>query len=81
MARLAKIKIDHTEMRRFLGLPEDVNVTSIYTGRRSGRGQRDQYAYVYVSSDRFNEIEEWDTAPEITLRDAKDQGMWDDDNN
>lgn len=80
MARLAKIKIDHNNMRAFLGLPEDVRITSIYTGR-DRRNTRDPFSYVYVVSDRFEEIEEYDTAPEISFRDAKTGGMWDEENN
>ena len=79
-AKIAKIKIDHSNMRRFLGLPEDVRVTSVYTNR-NGRRQRDPHSYVYVVCDRFDEIDEYDTAPEISLRDAKNDGMWDEDNN
>ena len=79
--RLAKIKIDHNNMRSFLGLPDDVRVTSVYTTRHSQRGSRDPYSFVYVVSDRFEEIDEWDTAPEISFRDAKNSGMWDEENN
>ena len=81
MVKLAKIKIDHDKMREALGLPDDVDVTSVYTKRHNSRGRREPHSFVYISCDRFDEIDEWDTAPEISFRDAKNGGMWDEENN
>lgn len=78
--KLAKIKIDHANMRKFLGLPEDVTITSVYTGRHR-REPRDLYSYVYVVSNRFKEIGDYDLAPEISFRDAQSDGEWDIENN
>ena len=80
MVRLAKVRIDISKIRDALELPDDVEVSSVYT-ERDGRGQRSRFADVYMTSDRFEEIGEYETAPEITLRVAKNGGMWDEDSN
>ena len=78
--KLAKIRVNHTDIRARLGLPEDVEITSMYTQRR-GSSTRDSFTYIYLKSERFNEIDEGLTAPEISMRDARNNGMWDEENN
>ena len=81
MTKLAKVRINHDIIKEALNLPEDVTITSIYTERRTVRGRRENNSLIYVMCERFNEIEPHQTAPEITMREVMNTGMWDSEEN
>ena len=80
MIKLAKIKLNNNMIRKILNLPEDVSITSVHTVGAGISTERD-CSYVYLKCDRFDEIHEGLRAPEISINEALNKGIWDADEN
>lgn len=70
-SKLAKITISNEMVRRLLELPDDVKVTSIHTVRG------DENTGIYMICDRFDHVPQGAVAPELSIDDVKNKGLWD----
>ena len=70
-SRLAKISISNEMIRVLLDLPDDVKVTSIHTVRG------DENTGVYMICNRFDSVPQGAVAPELSIEDIKNKGLWD----
>jgi hypothetical protein len=75
MSRLAKLIINHESIKKILNLPEDCKVTSMHTVRGEDN------TGVYIECERFDELSSGDTAPEFTMKEIENKGLWDSENN
>ena len=74
-SKLAKIMVTHEQMANLLGLPEDVQITSMHTSR----GEAD--TGIYMICDRFEQVPAGGVAPEMTIEEVGSRGLWDSEGN